>query len=308
MRYILIFPNIDLNLLKLFASLYKTGSVTSTANDLSLSQSACSHALQRLRERLGDELFVRIDNRMIPTEFSIKLAESLLPGLAMINKGLQSSNPFNPNERHTFKISATDYTSWCMQPFISYLSQNFKEISVEFISLDEQLPESALKKGELDLVCGFAHQKSSSESLAHIEWFEDKYVCTTYIENLTLGNITLDQFLSHKHVLVTPWNEKRGIIDIALAKIKKKRRIAVKTTNVLAAPSFLKNTPYLLTLPSKYANIVRENNPIAIYPIPFKVPSYKLLLYWHKTRHADPKIKWFIQQFTKINGLENIPN
>jgi len=299
------FPNIDLNLLKLFVSLYTTGSVTATANELSLSQSACSHALQRLRERLGDELFIRIENKMIPTELSIKLAESLLPALALIKEGLQSSNPFNPNEGHTFKVSATDYTSWCMQPFISYLSKNFKNIRVEFIGLDEQLPESTLKKGELDLVCGFSHQKSSSESLDFVELFEDKYVCTSAIGNLPQSNITLKEFLSHQHVLVTPWNEKRGIIDIALAKIKKKRRISIKTTSVLAAPYFLSNTSYILTLPNRYANIIKEYIPLDIYPMPFKVPNYTLSLYWHKTRQADPKIKWFIQQFTKVNGLEN---
>ncbi|MEW6995265.1 LysR family transcriptional regulator [Colwelliaceae bacterium MEBiC 14330] len=304
----MIFPNIDLNLLKLFVSLYTTGSVTTTANELSLSQSACSHALQRLRERLGDKLFIRIDNKMIPTELSIKLAENLLPGLALINKGLQSSSSFNPNELHTFKISATDYTAWCMQPFIAHLSKNFSGISVEFISLDEQLPESALKKAEIDLVCGYSHQKSSSESLGYIEWFEDKYVCTSVIDDLSKSNITLEQFLSHQHVLVTPWNEKRGIIDIALAKIKKKRRISIKTTSVIAAPYFLRNTPYLLTLPNKYANIIKEYSSLNIYPMPFEVPNYTLLLYWHKTRQADPKIKWFIQQFAKLNGLENKSN
>ena len=64
--------NIDLNLLKLFACLYRTASVTAAAEELNLSQSACSHALQRLRERLEDELFVRVDKQMLPTEYSVR--------------------------------------------------------------------------------------------------------------------------------------------------------------------------------------------------------------------------------------------
>jgi len=299
----IIFPNIDLNLLKLFASLYQTGSVTATANELNLSQSACSHALQRLRDRFGDELFVRVNNRMLPTEYSVRLAEHLLPGLAMISKGLVSSHPFSPTENHKFRISATDYTSWCLQPFISYLSQTYTGIDVEFVRLDERLPESALKEGELDFVCGFAHQQESSESIAHLTWFKDKYVCTRYHAHPIQGDLTLDQFLSFKHVLVTPWNESRGVVDIALSKIKKKRQIAVKTTSVLAAPSFIQNTAYLLALPNKYANQIKEQIPITLSPFPFKVPDYKLSLYWHKTRHNDPKIKWFVQQFSELHRL-----
>lgn len=303
MVYIVILPNIDLNLLKLFASLYQTGSVTATAIELNLCQSACSHALQRLRERLGDELFVRAGNRMLPTEYSIRLAEHLLPGLTLISKGLESSHPFNPEENHKFKISVTDYTCWCMQPFISSLSQTYPNIDVEFIQLSERLSEPSLKERELDLVCGFAHQKESSESIARLTWFEDKYVCTRSHTHPIQGDITLDQFLTFKHVLVTPWNEPRGIVDISLSKLKKKRQVAVKTASLLAAPTFIQNTPYLLVLPNKYASQIKQLLPITLSPLPFKVPNYKLTLYWHKTRHNDPKIDWFITKFSEFHHL-----
>ncbi len=295
-------PNIDLNLLKLFASLYRTGSVSATAVELNLSQSACSHALQRLRERLGDALFIRVDNRMLPTEYSTRLAKYLLPGLDMISKGLEASQPFDPSEKHTFKISATDYTSWCMQPFITHLSRTYSEINIEFVQLPQRLPEQALKDAHLDLACGFAHQKESSESLEQYIWFEDHYVCVYDNTHPLQGKLTLDDFLSFKHVLVTPWNEPRGIVDISLSKIKKKREIAVKTANLLSAPSFIINTFYLSTLPHKYASTMKELLPISFSPLPFSVPNYKLTLYWHKTRQSDPKIQWFIKQFSVFHN------
>src|SRR5579875_1305349 len=58
---------LDLNLLLIFDVLYSERSVTRAGNRLGLTQSAVSHALGRLRERLGDDLFVRTPDGMVPT-------------------------------------------------------------------------------------------------------------------------------------------------------------------------------------------------------------------------------------------------
>ena len=50
---------LDLNLLRLFIYIFELKNLTHTAEALHLSQSAISHALGRLRQALGDELFYR---------------------------------------------------------------------------------------------------------------------------------------------------------------------------------------------------------------------------------------------------------
>jgi DNA-binding transcriptional LysR family regulator len=47
----------DMNLLVIFESLFRSGNVSQSAKELSLSQSAVSHALSRLRDMFGDPLF-----------------------------------------------------------------------------------------------------------------------------------------------------------------------------------------------------------------------------------------------------------
>ncbi len=293
-------PNIDLNLLKLFSSLYKTESVTISAEELNLSQSACSHALQRLRERLGDELFIRIDNRMLPTVYAKKLAEDLLPGLALIDKSLNSLLLFNPEKNHQFRISATDFTSWCMQPFISHLGKNYPEIDVEFTSLKESMPKEFVQTEDLDFICGLTHKEEHSEGISQLLWFADHYVCVRTHTHRIQGQLTLKEYLSFRHILVTPRRESRGMIDIALSKIGKRRRIAVKMKNLLAAPFFIQETSHLLVLPNIYAHQIKNKIPLLISTIPFKTPNYSVSLYWEKTRHKDPKINWFIQEFSRF--------
>ena len=54
-----IFHHLDINLYPLFIAIYEQKSISKAAQMLYVSQSAASHALQRLRQQLQDDLFVR---------------------------------------------------------------------------------------------------------------------------------------------------------------------------------------------------------------------------------------------------------
>ncbi|KZN35755.1 LysR family transcriptional regulator [Pseudoalteromonas luteoviolacea] len=296
-------PNIDLNLLKLFAVLYETGSVTQTAQRLHMSQSACSHALTRLRERLNDELFVRVNNQMLATNYAHRLADEVLPALKVISQGLSESKDFNPNDNHHFTIAATDYTAWCLKPFLSNLLKRFTNVSVQVIQLEQRLPTLALKELKLDIVCGFAHKKEKSESLEQLTWFEGKYVTLGCHQHALEDKLTMQTFLTRPHVLIAPWNEERGIVDKTLAQQKKSRRIILSTPHMLSAPICIQNTDWLLTMPAKYAVEIAPRLGLTLHTPPLTIPNYHVKLYWYRTRHHDPKLQWFIEQFRDFHDL-----
>jgi DNA-binding transcriptional LysR family regulator len=58
---------VDLNLLPVLDALLRHRSVTLAARELEMSQSALSSSLARLRELLGDSLFVRTGRGLLPT-------------------------------------------------------------------------------------------------------------------------------------------------------------------------------------------------------------------------------------------------
>ncbi len=71
-----LFHRIDINLYPLFIAIYEQKSISKAAQILCISQSAASHALQRLRrQHLKDDLFVRSGSQMLPTPF----AEQIYP-------------------------------------------------------------------------------------------------------------------------------------------------------------------------------------------------------------------------------------
>ncbi|MBQ4813277.1 LysR family transcriptional regulator [Pseudoalteromonas luteoviolacea] len=296
-------PNIDLNLLKLFAVLYETGSVTQSAQILHMSQSACSHALTRLRERLNDELFVRVNNQMLATNYAHRLADEVLPALNVITQGLKESKDFDPADNHRFTIAATDYTAWCLKPFLSDLLKQFSNISVQVIQLEQRIPTLALKELKLDIVCGFEHKQEKSESLAQLDWFEGEYVTLCCQHTKPPLNLTMKEFLRRDHVLIAPWNESRGIVDRTLAQQKKVRRVILSTPHMLSAPVCVQDTDWLLTMPAKYAKQIAPRMNLAIHSPPLKVPNYHVKLYWYRTRHHDPKLQWFIEQFRQFHNL-----
>ncbi len=113
-----------------------------------------------------------------------------------------------------------------MRYFIAKLSHDYPNIKIEFLNLEERLPEVALRESQFDLVCGFAHEIESFESISNQVWFYDHYVCLHHQEHPYQSELSLEKFLSYCHVVVTPWNEAKGILDITLSKLRKKRKLA----------------------------------------------------------------------------------
>lgn len=298
-------PNIDLNLLKLFASLYQTASVSKTAQDLNLSQSACSHALTRLRQRLGDELFIRIENKMEPTIFAQQIAHNVLPAIQQLTDGLKPFEPFDINNDTTFTIATTDYTAWCLKPLIHNFNTSFSNVNLRFVSLEQRIPQEALQDNTLDFACGFAHQQEKSESIVDLLWFKDKYVTALSKQHplASLQTLNITDFLTYSHILIAPWNETTGIVDTMLAKMKKARKVAITLPHVLTAPYYLQNSHHLLTLPNAYAEQIAQQLNLVLRAPPLAIPDYQIKLYFHKTRQNDPKLKWFIEQFNKFIKL-----
>src|ERR1700746_227141 len=72
---------IDLNLFRVFDAMMLHRSVRKASQILSVTPSAVSHALNRLRQSIGDELFVPCECGMQPTQRALELASAVREGL-----------------------------------------------------------------------------------------------------------------------------------------------------------------------------------------------------------------------------------
>lgn len=92
---------IDLNLLTLFCLIYSVGSISKVADMLDISPSAVSQSLRKLREMMGDNLFVRSGNMLLPTVFSDELYDNTVPIIDKLSTLLPGSTPSPKKKSHS---------------------------------------------------------------------------------------------------------------------------------------------------------------------------------------------------------------
>jgi len=276
---------LDLNLLLVFNALYHQRSVTAAAHELALSPSALSHALARLRQALGDELFVRLDNQMQPTLRAEQIASTVSAALAQLSAGLSLNQRFDPaSSQRNFVISASDYTAFAILPRLIFrLQQVAPQITLRVINTSQKLALDELAAGHIDFALGYDEERTPLPAgMEEFDWLQDDYVAiATQHHPQIKRKLTLKTYLQARHVVVTPWNESRGVIDYVLDGMSLQRQVAVQLPNVLVAPFIIASSELIMTLPRHAATTLAEAAGIAIYPAPFAIPPYTLKVYSH---------------------------
>ena len=102
------FTDLDGKVLRVFLTILEESSVSKAADQLGVTQSAISHTLNKLRQVLGDPLFVRSGQGLTPTERALTLKEpvqQVLDGL----RALTEERPFDPlSEEIDIQIATND--------------------------------------------------------------------------------------------------------------------------------------------------------------------------------------------------------
>lgn len=295
---------IDLNLLILFDALYRHQSVSLAADEVCISQSAFSHGIARLRKRMNDELFVRVNNQMQPTPRAEEIAQHLHQALPFIHNAINDSDHFDASmDKSEFKISATDYTEFSLLPkLVGQVSRQAPNIKLTVVGAKAPQPLTHLENNEVDFALGFSHEIETSSLIEHHTWLSDSYCTVARKNHPTLAQgLDLDTFLALKHVRVSPWGEKQGIVDQVLAQHKLKRHVSLQLPSVLVAPHTIIHSDMILTMPRIVAEQVAKQVEIEIFTPPIPIPDYHLNIYWHKINADKASFKWMKQLFQNLN-------
>ena len=145
---------VDLNLLRVFDTLYELRSVTRAASRLGLTQSAVSHALGRLRRAIDDPLFVRAPGGLQPTARAVEMAPGVREGLVQL-RGALSPTLFDPASAvRRFTIAAGSYFCVLLVPeLIARVRELAPGVMVRIQPLGPDLL-SELDESSVDLALG----------------------------------------------------------------------------------------------------------------------------------------------------------
>lgn len=148
------FGSLDLNLLRLFDAMAEERSVTRAGARLGLTQSAVSHALNRLRHILQDELFVRGPDGMRATARAEEIAPRLRQGLNQLQLAL-APTVFTPaDSQRRFTLAAGAYVCGVLMPgVVARVRQQAPGAEVRLQAQGGSLGEDLLS-GRVDLAVG----------------------------------------------------------------------------------------------------------------------------------------------------------
>lgn len=283
---------IEFRLLAVFDEIYKTRSVTAAALALNLGQPAVSIALSKLRQQLGDPLFVRTSSGMEPTPFGEGLVRPVRAVLDALDLVLGHRNEFDPaTSQRTFRICMTDISQLVLLPRLwKTLRVSAPGIYIEIFPLSKDTAQ-LLETGEADLAMGLMPQLDAGFYQQLL--FRQSFVCMVGADHPRITDqLSLAQFEAEDHVVVSSSGSAPLVLDREIARIGVKRRIALKIPNFLGAAFVVEHTDHIITIPKRLGDVLQGRGAFRIFPVPFALPDYEVKQHWHERYHHDPGSRW----------------
>ena len=291
---------LDLNLLHVFDTIYREGSLTRAARALHLTQPAVSHSLSRLRDHFDDPLFTRQGNQMVPTPLARRFLESMRPGLTQIQGAVNQFHAFDPaTQRKTYSLGLRDILESTFLPRLMKRLDAYPELEIVSQRIARRDMETQLAAGKLDFAVDVL--LPISNQTGHELLRRDRLVVLARDGHpLTAKTLEMEGYLSAKHVLVSSRTEGPGIEDFELSRLGVQRSIRLRCQHYYAACRVVEDTDLLLTMPEAYARIIAERANIRMMNPPAGLPSIDVHLYWHKAYEREPALIWFREQLKAI--------
>lgn len=307
----------DLNLLKVFDAVYEDRNLVLAGRRLNLTQSAVSHALTRLRELVGDELFMRTGKGMVPTGRATAMAPSLRDSLRRIESTL-GAEPFAP-ERSTrqFVIAANDHlTAVIVAPLSGALRKAAPGVNLVVrpstrLDLAEQID-----LGRIDLAIGIFAQVPPRLN-ARTLMAQGESVLMRKGHPAARRKLVLADFARYPLLTVSVGGQEEGAVDgfilerglarqsemfdrhaleDALATIGQVPRLRVTVPHSLALPALLRDSDMISIVPASLARALAAAGELLVRQPPYRAGTATLRAVWHRRNEHDAAHGWLRDQ------------
>ena len=270
--------SLDLNLLTVFEAIYELSTVSAAADRLALSQSATSHALSRLRDACGDELFVRAGQGLIPTPTAQAMYSSIKQALEALRATLAEASGFDPAQsQRRFRIIIPHP----MGPFYALALRGAAaavapRVVLTFDTVSGPLNlEENLRDGVFDLA---------------VDWL-----------SIELGPFVNKKLFDDRLVLISRRGHPLANEDVTIEDLQKAELVAPnRRRDAQHLPQALRDfyklevpeaTDLLGIFPSSMAPLLQKLG-LRILAIPLELPPLPIYIIWHETRRNEAAHRW----------------
>ncbi|MTI30256.1 LysR family transcriptional regulator, partial [Xanthovirga aplysinae] len=189
----------DIRYLRLIKTIKEEGNIANSSERLFLTQSALSHQLRELEERLGFKVFHRTRNKWKLTEEGVELYRIADEVLKTIDKGFDTIEQIRKGSKGKIKLSTECYSFYQgLSAFVQKIAVLYPEIQVDFILEATHQPISKILAKEIDIA--IVTTSPSSDLLLSVELFEDEIFAIMHKEN----ELSELEFLDASHFSDSP--------------------------------------------------------------------------------------------------------
>jgi len=290
--------------------------LTRAAHNLSMTQPAVSNALRRLRELTGDELVRRAGYGVEPTPWAAALWPTVREALAQLRHAM-APGVFEPGQASQhFVLAMADATAAkIMPPLVHILDREAPGITLRVLPLTTRDPRELIEAGGIDLAIGHfpgvLAELKASHLQDHVPRFQTRQLyATDYVvvmrrdHPLAHAELTLDQFCSAQHLLVSfsgrPW----GFVDEALSALSRQRRVVLTVNQFFTAGLVVSTSDLLTVLPRHFVGVTGHADALVQRPLPLDMPGVHVHMLWHRHTHGLGPQRWLRNAVCRAVGQE----
>lgn len=289
----------DLNLLPALDALLREGSVAGAAEEMSVSASAMSRTLGRLRRVVGDPL-------LVPSGRGLQLtprARELQPQVqAALGVALAALRPVEGLELATlereFTIRTNDGVATVLGPALAaHCAAEAPGIRLRLLPEGDEDPVD-LRRG-IDLDVG--ELPPLPPDVRSSELAGDRYVAVARADApYACGPLTVERFAALPQITSTRRGRARSVVDERLAALGLRRDVLATVPTHGAACWFALESDALALVPASVAAHAARHLPLAVLDIPLDLPPIRLGMAWQLRLDADPAHRWLRRTLTRI--------
>jgi DNA-binding transcriptional LysR family regulator len=291
---------LDLNLLLVFEAILRERSVIRAAERLHLSQPAMSHALNRLRRRLNDQLFVRTPAGMMPTPRAEQLALPVRRALDELQLALEPETFSAATAERRFAIAVNNYAAVVLAaPLIAKCRELAPGIRLSLRPSGTLNLADLLERGELDLA--ISALDAPAARFASRVLVEDRYVAVLRRGHpAAFGALNLATFAGLPQLLISSSGEDISFVDTVLAAHGQARSVMLEVPYLSAGP-VLAQSDMVAVLGRRIALEFCRSYAVEIQELPFASPKLRSVMLWHRRLDDQPAHRWLRE--TAASGI-----
>lgn len=302
--------SLDLNLLRVFNALMQERSVTRAGERIGLSQPAVSSALNRLRHIVGDQLFVREGNTMVPTPRALALGPAIRDAMASIDTVLSEHSSFNPQTAvRTFRILGSDYFSTMLMPELSRrVLVQAPMVLLQFLDGGPRAMPHVLSEGTIDLAL--------SPPVDIPEWatfqflFKSRLVLVAKRGQSALTKagvkagtvVPIDVFCDLPQAICSTDGGLSTATDAALARWGRTRRVSLTLPHFHALALAIAEGHVVGSLPVQFARATAMADGLELFELPVGGEELAMGMYWHRRYESDSAHAWLREHVRAVLG------